>query len=296
MKASKSNIVLERSLGTHDGGFHADEVTATALLLVYDLIDLKNIVRSRDLKRLRECEFVCDVGGLYDPTTKRFDHHQSDYKGNLSSAGMVLEYLHQEGMVSAKLFKYLKETLFDGIDAIDNGLFQPITGHCSFSLVISNFMPASYSAQEHELDEAFFKAVSFARDHLERSIHRFEHVQKCSQVVKEKMVDKGLCMHFEEPMPWMDAFFENGGEEHPALFIIMPGHGKWKLRGIPPSLDERMNVRRPLPEKWAGLIGDELKQVSEIDGAVFCHKGRFISVWETLEDAERALEIALKSL
>jgi len=34
--------------------------------------------------------------------------------------------------------------------------------------------------------------------------------------------------------------------------------------------------------------------VTHIDGAVFCHKGRFISIWETKEDAMKALNQILE--
>lgn len=50
-----------------------------------------------------------------------------------------------------------------------------------------------------------------------------------------------------------------------------------------------MKVRLPLPAEWAGLIEKELKEVSGITGAIFCHKGRFISIWKTKEDAFQAL-------
>ena len=94
-------------------------------------------------------------------------------------------------------------------------------------------------------------------------------------------------------MPWLDAFFELNGENHPAKFVIMPSGGHWKLRGIPPSSSDRMKVRKPLPRAWGGLLDEELKRVSQIPGAIFCHKGLFISVWETEEDALRAMEYAL---
>jgi len=91
----------------------------------------------------------------------------------------------------------------------------------------------------------------------------------------------------------MGSFFELGGKDHPALFVMMPAGGHWKLKGIPPSLDERMKVRLPLPVSWAGLLDAQLKKVSGIPGAIFCHKGRFISVWETKEDALKALDYVL---
>jgi len=95
------------------------------------------------------------------------------------------------------------------------------------------------------------------------------------------MATTGNALIFEESIPWMENFFELGGEVHPAQFVIMPSGDHWKLRGIPPSLNERMKVRRPMPEAWAGLRDEELKKVSGVKGAIFCHKGRFISIWET---------------
>jgi uncharacterized UPF0160 family protein len=32
--------------------------------------------RTRDPKILAECDTVVDVGGIFDPQQKRFDHHQ----------------------------------------------------------------------------------------------------------------------------------------------------------------------------------------------------------------------------
>ncbi|HAB98432.1 MAG TPA: hypothetical protein DCE71_01255, partial [Parachlamydiales bacterium] len=61
----------------------------------------------------------------------------------------------------------------------------------------------------------------------------------------------------------------------------------------PPSNHERLQVRTPLPQEWAGLREEDLKKISKIPGAIFCHKGRFISIWETKEDAIRASRIVL---
>ncbi len=54
---------ITQALGTHDGAFHADEVTACALLVLFDLVDQDKIIRSRDPLVLERCYFVCDVGG-----------------------------------------------------------------------------------------------------------------------------------------------------------------------------------------------------------------------------------------
>lgn len=279
-----------RSLGTHDGSFHADEVTAAALLLVFNRIDRNQIVRSRDLKVLADCEYVCDVGSLYDLARKRFDHHQVDYTGELSSAGMVLRYLFDQGVIDEKKFDFLNQSLILGVDAHDNGRVVLEPGVCTFSQVISNFVPPVYDAPVEVMRHAFDEAVDFAAGHLKRLMERYEYTQKCREKVEVAMSSMGKALMFDQAMPWMDVFFEMGGEKHPAEFVVMPSGTHWKLRGIPPNSLDRMKVRRPLPEKWAGLMDDQLKKASGIQGAIFCHKGRFISVWETKEDALNALK------
>lgn len=283
-----------RSVGTHDGSFHADEVTACALLKLCDLIDEDKIVRTRDLAQLGSCEYVCDVGGIYDPSKKLFDHHQLDYKGTYSSAGMVLEYLCKQGIISEKEYQFFNMSLIRGVDDHDNGKAPQLGGYCFFSQVISNFAPITQEPTAEEENAAFYAAFQFAYGHLKRLHERFNYNQKCRDIVLETMRKYKDCLIFERNIPWQDSFFELGGMDHPAKFVIMPSRNHWKLRGIPPDPDHKMHVRMPLPEKWAGLIDAELKKVSGIEGAIFCHKGRFISVWETKEDALKALHLILK--
>lgn len=282
--------IRPRSFGTHDGSFHADEVTACALLLLFGLIDQEEIIRSRNLKELNSCEYVCDVGGVYDSKIKRFDHHQLNYNGSLSSAGMILRYLKDKKIVDEKLYNYFNRSLVMGVDAIDNGKAAPMVGHCSFSSLIANFVPVRHDSSVKAFNAAFFQALDFCFGHLKRLLEKYNYIQECRGKIQAAMENREKVMIFEESMPWIESFFELGGEKHPAEFIVMPTGNQWKLRGIPPSYDKRMQVRVPMPMDWAGLIDEELKEKSGIQGAIFCHKGRFISVWETKEDALKALE------
>lgn len=284
---------IPRSVGTHDGTFHADEVTACALLEYFNLIDHDKIKRTRSADDLRLCEYVCDVGGIYDPSIKRFDHHQADYKGPLSSAGMILEYLKQSGVIKTKEFDFFNNSLVRGVDAHDNGKDPQIPGFCTFSQVVSNFTPIHYDAPPEAQDAAFLEAEKFALGHITRLWKRYQYNQTCRDVVEQAMAEYRDCLVFDKSIPWMDAFFDLDGERHPARFVIMPSGKCWKLRGIPPSSDDKMKVRQPLPEEWAGLLDEDLQKVSGIPGALFCHKGRFISVWKTREDAQTALEKVL---
>lgn len=285
---------IPRSCGTHNGTFHADEVTACALLMLFNLIDEDKIIRTRSLELLNTCEYVCDVGGIYDPQNKLFDHHQADYQGPLSSAGMVLKYLAAAGFLKRNEYDCFNNTLVMGVDAHDNGRDPLLPGYCSFSHVISNFIPIHYDCSSEEQDEAFHEALKFSYQHLKRMWDRFQYTQSCRDRVAECMAKYEICLIFDQNLPWLDIFFELSGAAHPALFVIMPSGNHWKLRGIPPSYQDRMKVRCPQPQEWAGLLSDELKKASGISGAIFCHKGRFISVWETKEDALKALEYTLQ--
>jgi uncharacterized UPF0160 family protein len=283
----------KRTIGIHDGTFHADEVTACALLIVFGLSDIDKIVRTRDSEKLVSCEFICDVGGVYDPSSKLFDHHQVTYQGELSSAGMILKYLYESSVMSEEIYRHLNHSLILGIDAHDNGRSSQELGVCTFSHVIANFNPIEYDVSPVQVDLAFYKALEFTIHHLRRSIERFNYNFSCRELVKKAMEEGNECLFFDRALPWLDNFFALGGMSHPALFVIMPAAEHWKLRGIPPDYDHRMQVRLPLPESWAGLLGEELKSATGINGAIFCHKGLFTSVWETREDALEALKQVL---
>lgn len=285
---------ISRSCGTHDGTFHADEITACALLMLFNLIDEDKIIRTRDLHLLANCEYVCDVGGIYDSAQKLFDHHQVDYQGPLSSAGMVLQYLKDIHVLNLKEYHFFNHSLVMGVDAHDNGRDPLTPGYCSFSHVISNFTPIRHDCSAEEQNQAFHRALKFVFEHLQRLWDRFKYMQSCREAVADCMVKSKECLIFDQNLPWLEIFFELNGINHPALFVIMPSGNHWKLRGIPPSYQDRMKVRLPQPQQWAGLLNDDLKRVSGIPGAIFCHKGRFISVWETREDALKALEYTLK--
>lgn len=283
-----------QSFGTHDGMFHADEVTACALLILVGLIRDDRIVRSREAAILEACEFVADVGGEFDIAKKRFDHHQQTFQGEQASAGLILDYIESNEYLDQSLCRYLREHLVDGVDAWDNGRIQPNRLVCSFSQIVGLFNPAEVNADKVKQDRAFLQATEFVLGHLRRLQQRWEVLQFAKDQVQEVMQRDQLLLIFDKTIPWQEAFFNLGGAQHPALFLVMPVGEHWKLRGIPPTEDRKMDLRKPLPSQWAGLIDQELEQVSGIKGAVFCHKSRFVSVWSTRESALQAAALALE--
>ena len=63
-------------IGTHDGNFHCDEALACFMLKKLPEYAAAEIKRTRDPAQLATCDVVVDVGGVYDPTIHKYDHHQ----------------------------------------------------------------------------------------------------------------------------------------------------------------------------------------------------------------------------
>jgi urease accessory protein len=107
-----------------------------------------DLVRTRDPSKLAEADIVLDVGGVYDPSTHRYDHHQRGFeetfspshRTKLSSAGLVYKHFGQElikqeiaGAGSDAeadrtkldiLYRKLYENFVEALDGIDNGIQQ----------------------------------------------------------------------------------------------------------------------------------------------------------------------------
>lgn len=127
-------------LGTHNGHFHADEALAVYLLRLLPTYSSSPLVRTRDPAQLEQCHTVVDVGGEYDHSRNRYDHHQRtfatffpNHETKLSSAGLV--YMHFGRAIIAQhiglpldhedisiLYEKLYTSFVEAIDANDNGI------------------------------------------------------------------------------------------------------------------------------------------------------------------------------
>jgi uncharacterized UPF0160 family protein len=69
-----------KTLVTHSGSFHQDELFAIATLLLIFGDEIK-IVRTRDSALIEKADYAIDVSGINDPKKGRFDHHQEGGAG-----------------------------------------------------------------------------------------------------------------------------------------------------------------------------------------------------------------------
>ncbi|XP_066245749.1 MYG1 exonuclease isoform X2 [Euwallacea similis] len=153
MASNNKSPKFSKKIGTHNGMFHCDEALACFMLkLLPDYRDA-DIIRSRDLKILEDCDIVVDVGATFDPKRHRYDHHQRGFNETLnsvrpdlaqnkfniirlSSAGLIysqfgLEILAEIIKLNKKiptpdileaLFIYVYEYFVEELDAMDNGI------------------------------------------------------------------------------------------------------------------------------------------------------------------------------
>jgi len=70
----------------------------------------------------------------------------------------------------------------------------------------------------------------------------------------------------------------------------MPGvDGRWRSLAIPPEKNS-FAQKRPFPDSWAGLRDEQLEQVTGVSGSLFCHKNRFIAVFQTRQGVLDAMQ------
>lgn len=137
---SKKPRIDSPSIGTHNGHFHADEALAVYLLRLLPAYSQSPLTRTRDPALLATCHTVVDVGGEYDASTNRYDHHQRTfnttfpgYKTKLSSAGLVYMHFGQNIIANhaslptehsnvSLIFNKLYADFIEAIDANDNGI------------------------------------------------------------------------------------------------------------------------------------------------------------------------------
>ncbi len=204
---------MVKTIVTHDGRFHGDEVIAYSILNV--IYPGYKLIRTRNEKIINDGTIVIDVGKIYSPDDNRFDHHQIDFNQmfssthdiNLSSAGMIYKYFGKQYLKIVLKTDYISDRLFNNIyfnvllavDAVDNGVHQynknpkPIYYTNNLSTIISKNNSNNVNNNEEQMRN-FIKAAGWAAltlkglvEHYSREDESFDGDYK---IISESMTDR----------------------------------------------------------------------------------------------------------
>ena len=286
----------DKTIATHNGNFHADDVFSIAAFK--SIFPSFKLVRTRDLELIAKADIVIDVGGEYDSDTDRFDHHQRGGAGErengipYSSFGLIWQkYGLEICQGNQDVANAVDAGLVSMIDAIDCGHVEGVSKGISLSQTISMFNP-TWQEDSH-FDTCFDEAVDFASRVLTRFIASANGGISAKEIVA-KAIDNAedpRVIVLEKYTPWKRTVHALSEE---ALYMIYPSQtGQWRIQTVPVELDS-FEDRKSLPKQWAGLSDKELKEVTGIDDAMFCHNGLFIAGAESFESTMKMASIALK--
>ncbi|MCL7044439.1 hypothetical protein MKW94_005421, partial [Papaver nudicaule] len=109
-RAYESPVSFTRKrVGTHNGSFHCDEALGCFMIRLTDKFFDAEVV-------LDTLDAVLDVGGVYDPSNDRYDHHRKGFQEVL-----VMGFMEVQICGCLLNVKYFEQYRF-AIDAIDNGI------------------------------------------------------------------------------------------------------------------------------------------------------------------------------
>ena len=286
----------DKTIVTHNGNFHADDVFSVAALK--SICSSFTLIRTRDLEIIAKADIVIDVGGEYDPETDRFDHHQRGGAGErengipYSSFGLMWQKYGLEICKNNQdLANALDAGLVSTIDAIDCGHVKGVPEGISLSQTISMFNP-TWQEDSH-FDSCFDKAVDFASHVLTRFIASANGGISAKTIVANAIANAQdpRVIVLEKYTPWKRTVHALSDK---ALYMIYPsGTGQWRIQTVPVEPGS-FEDRRPLPKEWAGLSDIALQDETGIDDAMFCHNGLFIAGAESFESTMKMASLALQ--
>ena len=308
---------------THSGKFHADDAWAVAVLTI--LFPGCEVIRTRDPAVIEAADFAVDVGGLWEPASGRFDHHQKGFSGArpsgvpYASAGLVWKEYGARcvaALAAAHTGHALPEdsarTLACAIDAdivqyldlSDVGAARNAPGGYGLSAVVSGFNPNWLDEQRLGYGQQadayrllqFRNAMTLLTDVMINAVrYRVGAMLAVEQVRQSELLEGGrLLMLKNSALPWTGVVRK---EMPTVLFVISHNlaEQRYMIHTVPVSADS-FKARADLPLSWAGLRDAELAAVTGVADAGFCHNGRFIAAAKSIEGICAMANLALQAI
>lgn len=287
---------------THNSTYHADDVFAVATLMLLE--PDAEVVRTRDKNTIISADYVVDVGLEYDPSKKRFDHHQTGGAGvrengiQYASFGLVWKEYGEALAGGKREALIIDRKLAQPLDAHDNGM--PIAEYNYEGLREYSIIDFLYSylnkpkQTENDLYEIFMKVVSITKDLLKREIDKAkESVRSFDAVINlyKSAEDKRIII-MDKEYEWQEALMS---VPEPVFAVYPRNDGSWGVKCVPALTKVYGTRRKDFPAEWGGKVGEELQKITGIADAIFAHRGLFMVVAKTKETAVALAEKALEA-
>lgn len=318
---SQSNVTTEtKTIVTHNGLFHADETFGTAFLSLLLGSEVR-VVRTRNPAQIEQADVALDVGGIYDNSKFRYDHHQREFTEvhegtsvKLAACGLIWRHfgsivitkLHPELDVEQvqTLWQSVDETICRPVDMQDNGQCTFKTDGAEAQALTITMMVSSFNQQDiysPAQDEAFMRVVEILKEYilnfLRAGANKLQLLKEAEETVKAQLGSRVLVL--DKFLPYRETVLKANAEEGGQFDLVTyPAKGQWNIQTIP--LDDTpenfYSQRVSLPQRLWGLTGPDASKES-LGGSVlvFCHKTGFLAAVkaDTAEAARKAAESVL---
>lgn len=287
---------------THSGSFHADEIlgcAVLALLMERDGITYK-IERTRDTAVIEAGDVVLDVGGTYDHSKGRYDHHQQGGAGErngvpYSSFGLIWRHFGMDLCGGdPTIWDEIERHFAFPVDMGDNGVSVYKATHPGLHPFLFHHLVFAFRPTWKERDQCgvdsdpgFHDVFEIAKKFLDRELRVLKDRKEGYRLVEEEyrnVSDKKIVV-LSRPLPWEEVL-----ARYPEpLFAVYPNacdgaEARWCVQAVRSDIDAFEN-RANLPAAWRGLMNEELVKMSGIEGALFCHRTGFFGSANSKEGA-----------
>jgi uncharacterized UPF0160 family protein len=298
-----------KTIVTHNGQFHADEVVA--IMMLREVFTDTKIIRSRDPDVISDGQIVVDVGSIYDPMNNKFDHHQkgcnesmdNKKKIPMSSAGMVYKKYGKDFIKSIYAIDSVEDlmSIYDQfyyqfiqeIDAIDNGL--PVADKFNYhvntniSSIINKMNGINIYNSDDQMDR-FMRGMDYAHTVadiiLNNIVKNNNTIKRDYKIISDSFVERfdtdssgQILVINKNCNNWQKCIIDyehNNNLVNCIKFIIYPSDNVWRIRAISHNFVTRKNL----------LPLDDLKKIMKgHQDITFIHNKLFIGSCNTLECA-----------
>ena len=183
------------------------------------------------------------------------------------------------------------------VDARDNGVNITLSNQFGVfehntTKMICNFNP-TWQEDNKKIDEKFKKALKFAKEIIKREMAWARALIEGEKGVSEEIEKQNNpeILILDREIEWKEAVSKNKNIKF--VIYYKKYDLEWCIQSARDNLKEYGTDRALFPESWRGLRDEELREVSGIKEAVFCHRAGFFAV---LKSKEGALSMAKKAL